>query len=391
MECDADGADYEPSTALFSGQQKIRPAVDRLQQALEIIRASKKCVVVCGRGAIKAGALDAAAKLAKRLGALTATSLLAKGTFGDPEYHAGIAGMFSTKTVMQLFEEADCAIAIGASLNPHTIEGGYLFPQGKIIHIDAEPCVVMGNGRAADCYVQGDAAVTVQMIDDLLAKENFAQEGYRTAAVRKALLGADRDPAEYDIEAGTVDPREACRVVDEHLPAEVGVAIGLGHAFAFPVMVMNKPRPFQIYSNGFGSIGQTFATAIGAAVALKGKPFVAIEGDGGAMQNIQELDTLRRTGAKLLFIIMNDETLGAEYHKLKAAKLEPALANVESPDFAAVARGFGVRGATARTLDEVAAGVYEFLKGDGPMVLDMRISRSVLNITYRRMFYGEDV
>ncbi|NBR30438.1 MAG: thiamine pyrophosphate-binding protein, partial [Betaproteobacteria bacterium] len=58
---------------------------------------------------------------------------------------------------------------------------------------------------------------------------------------------------------------------------------------------------------------------------------------------------------------------------------------------AAVARGFGVRGATARTLDEVAAGVDEFLKGDGPMVLDMRISRSVLNITYRRMFYGEDV
>ena len=171
----------------------------------------------------------------------------------------------------------------------------------------------------------------------------------------------------------------------------VGVAIGLGHSFAFPVMVMNKPRPFQIYSNGFGSIGQTFATAIGAAVALKGKPFVAIEGDGGAMQNIQELDTLRRTGAKLLFIIMNDETLGAEYHKLKAAKLEPALANVDSPDFAAVARGFGVRGATARTLDEVAAGVDEFLKGDGPMVLDMRISRSVLNITYRRMFYGEDV
>ena len=74
-----------------------------------------------------------------------------------------------------------------------------------------------------------------------------------------------------------------------------------------------------------------------------------------------------------------------------AAKLEPALANVESPDFAAVARGFGVRGATARTLDEVAAGVDEFLKGDGPMVLDMRISRNVLNITYRRMFYGEDV
>ena len=232
MECDADGADYEPSTTLYNGQQKIRPALDRLQAAVDIIRASKKCVVIAGRGAIKSGALDAAAKLAKRLGALTATTLVAKGSFGhgdDSEFHAGIAGMFSTRTVMQLFEEADCAIAIGASLNPHTIEGGYLFPQGKIIHIDAELGVVMGNGRVADCYIQGDAAVTVQMIDDLLAQANFSQAGYRTAAVKKLLAGADRDPAEYEIEAGTVDPREACRIVDEHLPVEVGVAIGVGH------------------------------------------------------------------------------------------------------------------------------------------------------------------
>ena len=64
---------------------------------------------------------------------------------------------------------------------------------------------------------------------------------------------------------------------------------------------------------------------------------------------------------------------------------------MESPDFAAVARGFGVRGKLATTLEDVAAGVDEFLQGDGPMVLDMRISRNVLNITYRRMFYGEDV
>jgi acetolactate synthase-1/2/3 large subunit len=391
MECDADGADYEPSSTLFAGQQQIRPAVDRLDAALKIISESRKCVVIAGRGAVKAGAVDACARLAQRLGALTATSLLAKGAFGDAEFHAGIAGMFSTRTVMQLFEEADCAIAVGASLNPHTIEGGYLFPQGKIIHIDAEPQIVMGNGRAADCYVQGDAAITVQLIEERLAAAGVAREGYRTAAVKKALAVADRDPAEYDIEAGTVDPREACRIVDERLPAEVGIAIGLGHAFAFPVMVMKKARPFQIYANGFGSIGQTFATAIGAAVALDGKPFVAIEGDGGAMQNIQELDTLRRTRARLLFIIMNDQSLGAEYHKLKAAKLDPALANVESPDFAAVARGFGVRGCTATTLDEVAAGIDEFLAGDGPMVLDMRISRNVLNITYRRMFYGEDV
>ena len=207
--------------------------------------------------------------------------------------------------------------------------------------------------------------------------------------MRKILLNADRDPTEYEIEAGTVDPREASRIIDERLPADVGVAIGVGHSFAFPVMIMKKPRVLHEFVNGFGCIGQTLPTAIGMAVAL-GKPFALIEGDGGAMQNIQELDTASRLGLKLLFIILNDEGLGAEYHKLKASGFDANLAGVRSPDFGAVARGFGCRGKVVRTLDELSAGIDEFLAGDGPMVLDVRISRNVVNITYRRMFYGED-
>ena len=278
---------------------------------------------------------------------------------------------------------------MGASLNPHTLEGGLLFPKARIVHINTEPAVLMGNDRAAHCYVQGDALVTLEAINRALAQADISKENFRTAAVRKLLLNADRDPAEYEIEPGTVDPREASRIIDERLPPEVGVAIGVGHSFAFPVMIMKKPRVLQAFVNGFGSIGQTLPTAIGMAVAL-GQPFALIEGDGGAMQNIQELDTASRLGLKLLFIVLNDEGLGAEYHKLKASGFDAGLAGVRSPDFGAVARGFGCRGQVVHSLDALAAGIDEFLAGDGPMVLDVRISRNVVNITYRRMFYGED-
>ena len=67
---------------------------------------------------------------------------------------------------MQLFEEADCVIAAGASLNPHTIEGGLLYPNAKIIHINTEPTVLMGIDREAHCYVQGDAKATLELLDD---------------------------------------------------------------------------------------------------------------------------------------------------------------------------------------------------------------------------------
>ena len=388
MTIDSDGDDYQPSSTLFAGQQRIKPADAQLAQAVKIIAASRKPVVVLGDGAIQSGAVENAERLAQRIGALTATSLVAKGAVGG-EFHAGIAGMFSTRAVMELFAEVDCVIAVGASLNPHTLEGGLLFPKARIVHINTELTVLMGNDRLADCYVQGDALATLQAINDALPQVSVFKEGFRTQAVRRALLNADRDAAEYEIEAGTVDPREASRIIDERLPSAVGIAIGVGHSFAFPVMIMKKPRVLHEFVNGFGCIGQTLPTAIGMAVAL-GQPLALIEGDGGALQNIQELDTVSRLGLKLLFVVLNDEGLGAEYHKLRASGFEASLASVRSPDFGAVARGFGCRGRVARTLDEVGAGIDEFLAGDGPMVLDVRISRNVVNITYRRMLYGED-
>ena len=118
---------------------------------------------------------------------------------------------------------------------------------------------------------------------------------------------------------------------------------------------------------------------------------MCVEGDGGALQNIQELDTVARLGLKFLYVVVNDEAYGAEYHKLRAHERDPNLSFVRSPDFAGLGRDFGCRGRSARTLDELGAAIDEFLAGDGPMVIDLRISRNVISIPYRRLHFGMDV
>ena len=391
MNCESDGDDYQTSASMFAGQQRIRPDVDRLNDAVKIIAASKKPVVLLGRGAMEARAKEIADRLAKRIGALINTTLIAQGTLCESEFHAGISGLFATKAVMELYEETDCVIAVGAGLNTRTLEGGYLYPEAKIIHIDIQPHIMMGTDKGADCYLQGDAAATLQEIDDLLAKQGISQEGYRTAATRKALRDAYRDPTEFEIDSGTMDPREAMRVIDDKLPAEIGMVMGGGHSFTFSAMLLKKKRSHHTYVTSFGCIGQTLPAAIGVGVALEGKALAHLAGDGGTMQNVQELDTAARLGLKLLFIILNDEAYGAEYHKLKASGRDANLSQVNSPDFGAVGRGFGCRGKLAMTVEDVAAGIDEFLAGDGPMVLDIKLSRNAISIPYRRMHYGQDV
>jgi thiamine pyrophosphate-dependent acetolactate synthase large subunit-like protein len=116
-----------------------------------------------------------------------------------------------------------------------------------------------------------------------------------------------------------------------------------------------------------------------------------VDGDASMLMHASELDTAARLGVKLLVAVFNDEALGAEYQKFVSKKMDARASAITTPDLGAVARAFGCRGKQARTLDEVQEGIDEFLAGDGPMVLDIRVSRSVVSVPYSRLWFGEDV
>ena len=92
---------------------------------------------------------------------------------------------------MKLFEEADCVIAVGASMGRYTTEHGYLYPNARFVHLDSKPHLVMSGGRAADCYVQTDAKAGVEALENALAKrsgedDRLSHRGGEEAARRPA-------------------------------------------------------------------------------------------------------------------------------------------------------------------------------------------------------------
>ncbi len=160
-----DDEPYKPSATL-SVKRAVATDTAALEQAADIIAKAKKPVIIVGRGAIWSGAGDAVLKVGERIGGLIATSLRAKTWLADKtDYHAGVSGLYATRAAMQLFEEADCVIGVGASLNRHTTEHGYLYPNAKYVHLDPKPHIVMGMGRAADVYVQSDAKAGLELLD----------------------------------------------------------------------------------------------------------------------------------------------------------------------------------------------------------------------------------
>lgn len=384
-----DDEPYLPSTAIIP-KRTVAPNQAAIDQAADILCKAKRPVILVGRGAQWAGAGDEIRKLAQRSGALIATTLQAKNWLGDDEYHIGISGTYATKTAMQLLSDSDVVVVVGASLNRYTTHNGLLYPEAKFIHIDPKAHVMLSGGKGADHYVQADGKIGTAALEAELAKRNFKQVGYRSGEVRERLANAWEDRHEYKIEAGTVDPRPLCLELDEMIPTDISLFAGSGCTAGFTNILFRKSRPLVMPGHFFGCIGQMMPAAVGAVISTGNKPAILMDGDASTMMHIGDFDTMVRYNVPLLIYVMNNECLGAEYYKLDAHKMAVETSCIPTTDLGAVARAFGGRGALCRSVEEVKKATAEWLAKPGPMIIDVRVSRSVVPLTYRRIHYGED-
>jgi thiamine pyrophosphate-dependent acetolactate synthase large subunit-like protein len=385
----ADDDDYVPSSAVLPSQ-RVHPNAESLERAADIVASSQKPIIIVGRGAMWSGAGDAVQKLGDRIGALIATTLMAKNWLSEADYHVGISGFYGTRTAIELFQESDCVIAVGASLNRYTTEHGYLYPNARYVHIDARPHLMMDASRSADCYVSSDARLGVEALEALLAKRSVSSTGYRTPDVKQRLVNHYTDSAEFPIEPGRVDPREVCLALDADIPTDVQLVMGSGASTGFTTMLFNRPGRRALAGHFFGCIGQMLPAAMGAIVASGYKPTLLVDGDASIMMHLAELETAVRYEMPLLVTVLNDQALGSEYHKMRAHNMQADLATIPTPDLGAVARSFGGRGRLATTIEDVREAAGEWMVNRGVMVIDARISRSVVTIPYRRLHYGRD-
>src|SRR5687768_1819497 len=384
-----DDEPYQPSTTLLQKRAQ-GPDSDSLQRALDVISKAKRPVIVAGRGARWSGAGDAILKLAERSGALIATSLMAKTWLAGDAFHIGVSGLYATKTAINLLQEADVVIGVGASLNRYTTEHGYLYPNAKFVHLDTKPHVLMGNSRSSDVYVQTDAKLGVEALEASLASQNFKQTGYRTAEVKKQLVGHFADRTEFPIGDGKVDPHEVITTLDETVPTTISLLTGSGATGGFSNILFTKERPLVMASHFFGCIGQMMPAAMGAVVASGYKPHVLVDGDASVMMHLAEFDTMVRYKMPLLIVVLNNEALGSEYYKLDAHKMDKELSVITTPDLGKVAQAFGGKGMKAKSVEEVQKAAQEWVANPCPMIIDARIERAVVTLPYRRIHYGSD-
>ncbi len=348
---------YETSAMYNPKVGRIHPDPAMVAEVVDRLAAAKRPMIIGGRGVALAGAREAVMKLADRSGALLANTLPMRGLFYDHEFCVGIPGSYFTALGKELFATADVVLAVGTSLS-YYVGGGHYFNKACTIQVDDAPRGLRDGQKAADIYLKSDALVAVEAILDGIDRKLGA--GKPTAAAIRSKALAQRiatEPADampFEIEPGLLDPRDAITAIDATVPKDWDIVGGTGHQAFWLAQMRGRPADRFTTIREFGAVGNGLSYAMGVAAARRqgrdGK-LVLIEGDGGILFHIQELETIKRHGLRMLICVMNDAGYGSEFHKLRADGVDDSQAIFGRPKFEEIAKGFGLRGHEIREGD----------------------------------------
>jgi thiamine pyrophosphate-dependent acetolactate synthase large subunit-like protein len=192
------------------------------------------------------------------------------------------------------------------------------------------------------------------------------------------------DSQAFDIEPGLLDPRRVVEALEAALPREWEMVNSGGHCSWFFAQMPSRPQERFLTIREFGAIGNGISFAMGVAAARPDRTVVLFDGDGSLMMHIQELETIRRHGLRILIVVMNDGAYGSEVHKLRAEGMPEDGAVFGYCDFAAIAQGFGLPGNGVRDLAHIPRLAAEFAASGSAAVWDFHVSDKVLSPTIRR-------
>ncbi len=350
-------------------------SADKIAQAIELIGASKRPLILAGHGIVASGAMRQVRALAERAQIPVTCTLLGLGCFpASHELNLGMMGMHGEYFVNHSIQQADLLIACGMRFDDRVTGSLATYaPNAKKIHIDIDPAEINKN-VPADVALVGDLAQVL----DVLLPQLPVRDGSAWLKTIRALKG---DHAVRDIQNLPDDGHlYAAHVMFDLWRATAGDAIistdvGQHQMWEAQYYKHEEPRSL-VTSGGLGTMGFALPAAIGAKIACPEKEVWAVAGDGGFQMTSPELATIAQEKLDINIAIVNNGYLGMirqwqEAFYEKNYQSSPIL----SPDFVKLADAYGIRAAAVRTRREVLDAVSAARAHKGPFLINFLVEQ----------------
>ena len=365
------------------------PSAQRIEEAVAMLRAARRPVIIAGGGVHYSAAWDALRAVATGFGIPVSETHAGKGALrGAPEWSLGGHGVEGTSAAARIAEEADLVIAVGTRLSDFATASQSLFHDPEVRFIAVNVC-------AMDAFKQGALPVVADArlaLEALLAAGQsagvaFPGNGERVAEAQRDWDTIVRTDAYGDHPGEVMSEGQVIEVLNEESQGDDTVVAAAGAPPGNILKLWDGSNGSRCHIEfGFSCMGYELPAGLGVRMAgggagSPGEVFVYI-GDGTFLLNPMELITALQEQLKVTVVVIDNHGFqvirrlqmwrtghafgnefrarGGESNGGSAADDGPRLEGDYLPvDIAAIARGMGARAWNAATPDEVRDALRE--------------------------------
>jgi pyruvate dehydrogenase (quinone) len=356
----------------------LRPADTELEKLARMINDATKVAIFGGDGCRYAR--NEVLALAEKLKAPVGYSFRGKQwlEYENP-YATGMTGLLGYGGTYNAIHGAELVLLLGTDFPfSEFLPGGDV----KKVQVDVNP-KHLGRRTALDLGLIGDVQATVEALlpkvrekndtsfldkhvaetrefDELLS--HYVDKGPGIKPIRPEYLAATLSAVAADDATFFADTGTACIWMARHIKGGA------------------KRRFFASYS--WASMAQAAPNAFGVQLAYPGRQTIALCGDGGfTMLQLGDLPTLVERKARVVHIVLNNESLGFVKIEQQEAGFIPFGVDFKNPNFARVAEAFGAKGIRLEEPGDVKEAVKEALAyTEGPVVVDAVVDPYALSL-----------
>jgi acetolactate synthase-1/2/3 large subunit len=368
---------YTPET----GKQPAAPDAQALTRLAQRLQMAQRPVLLVGNGVHGAGAEAGLRALIEQIGIPTLTTWIGADLLEyDHPCYFGRCGTVAPRGANFTVQNADLVLAIGSRMD-FSITGfnRSQFARGaEIVVVDIDPAEIGKLGDMPDERFVCDAGVFIESLRQALPAKRLQLDAWLARCTDwkqryPVVMPQYRAPSPYVntyVFAETLS--EELAEGDQIIPGSSGAALD-----TFWLAVRLKRGQRAVATGGLGAMGYGLPASIGGCLGAGGKRTVSVDGDGGFIMNIQELEVARRLKLPIKYFVLNNNG----YASIRASQngyfkqtigCDPS-SGLTLPDISAVAAAFGL---PVRRIDgkgDLRGSIAAALAVEGPVLCEVMV------------------
>ncbi|MCG3413056.1 biosynthetic-type acetolactate synthase large subunit [Staphylococcus massiliensis] len=353
---------------------KTTPEKEDIQRLRELLKASKKPLILAGAGVNHSKSNHMLTTFATRHQIPVVTTLLGLGALPyEHDLFLGMGGMDGSYASNMALTECDLLINFGSRFDDRLASKPDEFAKdAKIVHVDIDP-VEIGKVIKTDLGIVADVK---EVLSELLM---FNQLTFKHEAwLDTCLTNKAEHPFKYEkTDDGFSKPQKLIETIGKITNGDAIVTTDVGQHQMWVAQYYPFNRHGQLLtSGGLGTMGYGIPAAIGAQLARPNDTVVAFVGDGGFQMTNQEMALLNEFNLNVKIVLINNGTLGMVKQwqdKFFNQRFSHSVFN-DQPDFMKLSESYGVHSYLIDDPEAMERSLEEAFQYEGPALIEVRIS-----------------